>query len=406
MRMMILAVVAGAIGFAQAPTEQLTFEVASVHPSAAAGLSIHRVRRSGGPGTRDPERFTCERCSLSSLLVQAFRIRSYLLSGPSWAIIYLTYLCLAGYAWGGVAGQSYGLGPTITQIVSSGDRGSTLAVIGKSTDANAPHRDRYGSFSLPDSDAMVNVLTKIVTPSALAPSMSSTGNPVGAGSITLTSASHPANGSPSRKIEANSKDSVSSRLKNTSAFPLGRDLRNSAKSCLLKIVALRAWPLRTLSSNCSACAWRSSASAMAICKSAVCFSALAARSRVSAITRPASSSARFADRSTKVASATSRNTPIVTSPSPMSCLVGHTPASMECTISGPPSINKPSTTTNPEKKITICNGVRPKPIFSLLVGPFIRRRRGQGRSVGIAGTIVTVILLIAFVFSALFILTR
>ncbi len=84
MRMMILAVVAGAIGFAQAPTEQLTFEVASVHPSAAAGLSIHRVRRSGGPGTRDPERFTCERCSLSSLLVQAFRIRSYLLSGPSW----------------------------------------------------------------------------------------------------------------------------------------------------------------------------------------------------------------------------------------------------------------------------------------------------------------------------------
>src|ERR1700722_15610163 len=84
MRSLMLTVIAGALGFAQAPTEQLTFEVASIRPSIATGISIRRVRRSGGSGTRDPERFTCQGCSLSTLLVQAFGIRRYLLSGPSW----------------------------------------------------------------------------------------------------------------------------------------------------------------------------------------------------------------------------------------------------------------------------------------------------------------------------------
>jgi uncharacterized protein (TIGR03435 family) len=82
-RSIMLTVIAGALGFAQAPTEQLTFEVASIRPSVATGI-IRRVRRSGGPGTRDPERFTCQGCSLSRLLVQAYGIRRYLLSGPSW----------------------------------------------------------------------------------------------------------------------------------------------------------------------------------------------------------------------------------------------------------------------------------------------------------------------------------
>lgn len=39
---------------------------------------------SGGPGTRDPKRFRCQGCSLSKLLVEAFGIRRYFLSGPSW----------------------------------------------------------------------------------------------------------------------------------------------------------------------------------------------------------------------------------------------------------------------------------------------------------------------------------
>jgi uncharacterized protein (TIGR03435 family) len=81
MRLILVAAVACAIGSAQAPTEQLTFEVASVRPANPNGMS---TRMRGGPDTRDPERFTCEGCTLTNLLVKAFRIRRDLLSGPSW----------------------------------------------------------------------------------------------------------------------------------------------------------------------------------------------------------------------------------------------------------------------------------------------------------------------------------
>ena len=61
-----------------------SFEVASIKPAPPPGSGPMRVGSSGGPGTRDPGRFNCENCSLSNLVTQAYDIRSYQLSAPSW----------------------------------------------------------------------------------------------------------------------------------------------------------------------------------------------------------------------------------------------------------------------------------------------------------------------------------
>jgi len=64
---------------------QVSFEVASVKPSAppAAGRSGN-YNMSGGPGTPDPSRFACENFDLASLIMLAYDIPSYRLSGPAW----------------------------------------------------------------------------------------------------------------------------------------------------------------------------------------------------------------------------------------------------------------------------------------------------------------------------------
>jgi uncharacterized protein (TIGR03435 family) len=61
------------------------FEVASIKPPPPAP-AVGRVRTgsSGGPGTKDPSLFTCERCSVLGLIRQAFDIQDYQISGPDW----------------------------------------------------------------------------------------------------------------------------------------------------------------------------------------------------------------------------------------------------------------------------------------------------------------------------------
>lgn len=69
---------------AQQPDSQVTFEVASIKPSAPpeGGRMVMGAR--GGPGSADPIRFTASNFSLSSLISMAYDLKSYQLSAPSW----------------------------------------------------------------------------------------------------------------------------------------------------------------------------------------------------------------------------------------------------------------------------------------------------------------------------------
>ena len=63
-----------------------SFEVASIRPSAPLGTGGNggfRIGSDGGPGTRDPGRFTCQSCNLSMLVTTAFDIKNFQLTGPS-----------------------------------------------------------------------------------------------------------------------------------------------------------------------------------------------------------------------------------------------------------------------------------------------------------------------------------
>lgn len=79
------AAFAGASAFAQA-TERLTFEVASVKPSTPGwekgGVYFGPPR--GGPGTPDPGQITWTYATFKSLLMTAYDVKSYQLSGPAW----------------------------------------------------------------------------------------------------------------------------------------------------------------------------------------------------------------------------------------------------------------------------------------------------------------------------------
>ena len=72
--------------YAQPADAHRAFEVASIKPSAPlTGNGGPRfMGMTGGPGSRDPGRFTCSNCSLSMLVTQAYDIQRYQLTGPSW----------------------------------------------------------------------------------------------------------------------------------------------------------------------------------------------------------------------------------------------------------------------------------------------------------------------------------
>jgi uncharacterized protein (TIGR03435 family) len=65
----------------QGAADDLTFEVASVKPSAKQGMI---TRMAGGPGTSDPGRFRATNAELSMLVMRAYGIQYDQLRGPSW----------------------------------------------------------------------------------------------------------------------------------------------------------------------------------------------------------------------------------------------------------------------------------------------------------------------------------
>src|SRR6266700_4992875 len=80
-----LLVFACVLASAQA-ADDLTFEVASVKVSPPV-LSNERVffgPPRGGPGTPDPAQITWSYATLSNLLITAYDVKAYQISGPEW----------------------------------------------------------------------------------------------------------------------------------------------------------------------------------------------------------------------------------------------------------------------------------------------------------------------------------
>ncbi len=67
--------------WAQGAADSLTFEVASIKPSATQGMV---TRMAGGPGTSDPGRFRATNAELSMLTMRAYGIQYDQLKGPAW----------------------------------------------------------------------------------------------------------------------------------------------------------------------------------------------------------------------------------------------------------------------------------------------------------------------------------
>jgi uncharacterized protein (TIGR03435 family) len=68
-----------------AMAQPLTFEVASVKasPERIPGVPM-RVGVTGGPGSKDPGRWSCENLSLSNLVEEAYDLRAFQLVAPDW----------------------------------------------------------------------------------------------------------------------------------------------------------------------------------------------------------------------------------------------------------------------------------------------------------------------------------
>ena len=72
---------------AQTPDPNLTFDVATVKPAppptAADGRRMIRMGSSGGPGTADPGQINYSFMNLHQLIVLAYGVKSYQVTGPS-----------------------------------------------------------------------------------------------------------------------------------------------------------------------------------------------------------------------------------------------------------------------------------------------------------------------------------
>jgi uncharacterized protein (TIGR03435 family) len=82
--MLSLAAVLGVSGAlnGQTPDAKPAFEVASIKPSAKPTSQRIRVSIDGGPGTNDPTLLECRNCSVSMLMMRAYDVKYYQLSGP------------------------------------------------------------------------------------------------------------------------------------------------------------------------------------------------------------------------------------------------------------------------------------------------------------------------------------
>src|SRR5580658_7158857 len=80
-----LCLVFTAFAFGQA-TQTLTFELASVKPSAPVPPNggVYFAPPRGGPGTADPGQITWTYATLRGLLMTAYDVKEYQVSGPPW----------------------------------------------------------------------------------------------------------------------------------------------------------------------------------------------------------------------------------------------------------------------------------------------------------------------------------
>jgi len=86
-RIKLLIVIAIALGkaYSQTPNGQMTFDVASIKaaPPPVPGRGMI-MGMSGGPGSNDPGLYRCSNCNLTMLILQAYGIERYQLTGPDW----------------------------------------------------------------------------------------------------------------------------------------------------------------------------------------------------------------------------------------------------------------------------------------------------------------------------------
>lgn len=78
----VIPALLGLAAYGQTPAEQPSFEVASVRQSVTDPMKGIMVRASGGPGSKDPTRFTTLNFSLSNLVTMAYGINHWQLSAP------------------------------------------------------------------------------------------------------------------------------------------------------------------------------------------------------------------------------------------------------------------------------------------------------------------------------------
>ena len=79
----VLLVWAASSTYGQGAEAKPQFDVATVKPAASQPMGMMRVGSSGGPGTKDPGRYTATNMSLANLLMQAYDIKRFQLTGPN-----------------------------------------------------------------------------------------------------------------------------------------------------------------------------------------------------------------------------------------------------------------------------------------------------------------------------------
>ena len=72
------------IALGQQPNPKLTFEVASIKPAAPQAMGRIQGSVDGGPGTPDPGRIRFTDMPLRVLIMRAYDVQSFQVSGPSW----------------------------------------------------------------------------------------------------------------------------------------------------------------------------------------------------------------------------------------------------------------------------------------------------------------------------------
>lgn len=78
-----LAVLGSCAVFAQT-AGQPSFEVASIKPAGPMPLGRMMVRMGGGPGTPDPGQITYTNVSIKNVMMNAYNVKGYQISGPDW----------------------------------------------------------------------------------------------------------------------------------------------------------------------------------------------------------------------------------------------------------------------------------------------------------------------------------